>query len=260
MTGGLRRNEYAALKVVCKWKVNKQILVGIADNRLLNIAYNAKITQTWSSAAISSYFVVDSDNLTNSSLILRNGLKLISHNLGPQSISAHSRYWTTMSCSQPPAGAWQSKILRILNTSISIVWSLSLDRILVRNSPLAEKTFPASAEVGCIVKSAWWSSLIVCAFCSRPAQNKFTSLVKVPIWLSTCASFFSKKSVNSLARWFDSEMDGWRSGSSFTVSVFPCWKSRLCRPLDTLGPVTKATQHTNGIWIEVRAVNKYNRT
>ena len=40
MTGELRRNEYAALKVVCKWKVNKQILVGRADHRLLNIADN----------------------------------------------------------------------------------------------------------------------------------------------------------------------------------------------------------------------------
>ena len=87
MTGELRRNEYAALKVVCKWKVNKQILVGIADNRLLNIAYNATITQTWSSAAISCRYVVNSDYLTNSSLILRNGLKLLSHNSGPQSIS-----------------------------------------------------------------------------------------------------------------------------------------------------------------------------
>ena len=49
-----------------KWKVDKQILVGIADNKLLNIAYNA--TQTRSSAVISYCYVVNSDYLTNSSL------------------------------------------------------------------------------------------------------------------------------------------------------------------------------------------------
>ena len=80
MTGELRRNEYAALKVVCKWKVNKQILVSIADNRPLNIAYYATITQTWSSAAVSNHYAVNSDYFTNSSLVLRNGLKIIISN------------------------------------------------------------------------------------------------------------------------------------------------------------------------------------
>ena len=46
MTGDLRRNEYTALMVVCKSKVNKHILFGIADSRLLNIAYNANIAET----------------------------------------------------------------------------------------------------------------------------------------------------------------------------------------------------------------------
>ena len=53
MTGELRRNEYAALKVVCNWKVNKQILVGRIDNRLLNIANNtARLKNRYSAGGL----------------------------------------------------------------------------------------------------------------------------------------------------------------------------------------------------------------
>ena len=62
---------------------------------------------------MSYYYVVNSDYLTNSSLILRNGLKLISHNLGPQSISDGYELQS--------ASSWSLAKLNFKNTSISIV-------------------------------------------------------------------------------------------------------------------------------------------
>ena len=49
-----------------------------------------------------------------------------------------------MSCSQPQESSWSLAKQNFNNTSISIAWSLSLDRNLVRNSPLAEKSLSAS--------------------------------------------------------------------------------------------------------------------